>query len=360
MKIAILTLPFHSNYGGILQAYALQTVLQRMGHEVVVIDKDMFHHRTWLRQQVARGAYLVRKYVLKRDVEYVDLRRADYEKRVVERNVRGFINKHLNILVVKDLTKEFPRDIDAVVVGSDQIWRHDYFTGSYGCGIENAFLAFLRDWPVKRVSYAASFGTGEWEYTEDETSICSRLIKLFDAVSVREDSAVALCKERLGRTDAVQMPDPTFLLTKEDYRHLFNNPSITERYLFYYVLDETEEIRSMAEKIAKERGLIIKRFSGDIDPTSLPLSQRIKAPIEEWLNGVAHAVFVFTDSFHACVFSILFEKPFKTIGNHSRGMDRFKSLLSVFGGEDVCSTLEAQRKSALSFLTQSLSGKQAQ
>ena len=354
MRIAILTLPFHANYGGVLQAYALQTVLQRMGHEVVVLDKDMFHHRTWLRQQVARGAYLVRKYVLRRQTEYVDFRRMDREKRIVEKPIRDFIETHLNILRVKDLPHEFPRNVDAVVVGSDQVWRPRYFIGSYECGIENAYLSFLGDLPVKRLSYAASFGTNEWEYSEEETAICSRVLKHFKAVSVRENSGVSLCKEKLGCEIACQMPDPTFLLSKEDYLSLIEDVEESESYLLYYVLDETEDIRKMATSLAREKGLAIRRLNSDLDISELPLSQRIKSPVEDWICGIANADYVFTDSFHACVFSILFEKPFKTVGNESRGMDRFRSLFAVFNQRDNHHILDYHRKAAISFLYNAL------
>ena len=350
MKIAILTLPFHSNYGGVLQAYALQTVLQRLGHEVVVIDKDMFHHRSWLRQQVALGAYLVRKYLLRKDLVYVNLWREDYEKKTVETHIRRFIDTHLNILRVRDLPKEFPADIDAVVVGSDQVWRPKYFKWSYGCGIEYAYLSFLKDLPIKRVSYAASFGTADWEYSDEETARCSSSIELFDAVSVREYSAIILCEEKLGRKDVIRMPDPAFLLDKEDYRSLCTSHSDSGRYLFYYVLDETDETRSKAESVAKERGLTIKQIKGDVDNPSLPLSSRIKAPVEEWLDCVMNAEFVFTDSFHACVFSMLFEKPFNVVSNQSRGTDRIASLLSDFHPDSFQVQLQKQKQSAVEFL----------
>ena len=357
MKVAILTLPFHSNYGGIMQAYALQTVLQRMGHDIVVIDKDNYYHRPWWRQQVALGAYIIRKYLLRQDTEYVNLRRLDREKKAVEKNVRAFVNKHLNILMVRDLQKDFPKDVDAVVVGSDQVWRPKYFTSLFGCGVDKAYLSFLKDRPLIRVAYAASFGTDVWEYSEEETRHGSSLLGLFDAVSTREFSGVSLCREKLNRADAVQMPDPTLLLSPEDYRHLYaDNGKDNEPYLFYYVLDETDDSREKADSVAREYGLRVKRFSGDVDDARHPLSCRIKAPVEEWLCGIANADYVFTDSFHACVFSILFEKPFQTSGNEGRGMDRFRSLFSVYGQGRDRGVLEDQRKRAFAYLMNSLNG----
>lgn len=369
MKIAILTLPFHANYGGVLQAYALQTVLQRMGHEVVVLDKDMYYHRSWWRQQVALGAFLVRKYFLRQDTVYVNLWERDRKKRLKETRMRKFIDTHMNILKVRDLRREFPRNINAVIVGSDQVWRDKYFSWFYSCSIENAYLSFLEGESIKRIAYAASFGTDEWEYTGEETQSCAELLKLFDAVSVRESSAIDLCREKLGRSDAVRMPDPTLLLSPGDYRELFESDKKqgADPYLLYYVLDETPDVKSVAEKIAKDRGLALRPIAGDQETIVM---RKGNVPVEEWLSSIAEAEFVFTDSFHACVFSIIFHKPFIVIGNTGRGMSRFHSLLSTFGlqrnmisslceydphynynlPDDIASVLEKEKARAMVFL----------
>ena len=88
--------------------------------------------------------------------------------------------------------------------------------GSYKRSIESSFLDFAETWNIKKISYAASFGTDLWEYNEKQTSNCRKLIRKFDAISVRESSGVTLCKKYLD-IDAIQVLDPTFLLTKEDY-----------------------------------------------------------------------------------------------------------------------------------------------
>ena len=80
------------------------------------------------------------------------------------------------------------------MVGSDQVWRPMY----YPTKIENAYLDFARDWNVKRMAYAASFGTSDWEYTAGQTRRCRELLRKFDVVSVREESAVGLCRKFFG------------------------------------------------------------------------------------------------------------------------------------------------------------------
>ena len=101
-------------------------------------------------------------------------------------------------------------EYDAFIVGSDQVWRP-----SYNQHLEQAFLNFTENWKnVKRIAYAASFGVDNWEFTKKQTKECKRLVQKFDFVSVREDTAVNLCKEHLG-IEATHVLDPTLLLSAD-------------------------------------------------------------------------------------------------------------------------------------------------
>src|SRR5690606_30541311 len=134
----------------------------------------------------------------------------------------------------------------AVVVGSDQVWRPRYSPNIY-----NFFLDFLKNnSTIKKVAYAASFGTEDWEYTEEQTREARELIKHFNAVSVRESSGVLLCDKYLNRKDAVHVLDPTLLLKAEDYNQLINKTK-KEIGLFTYVLDETKEKLDFIKQCSK-------------------------------------------------------------------------------------------------------------
>lgn len=339
MKIGILTLPLHTNYGGILQAYALQTVLERMGHNVIVFDPKWSLGRNKFRQNLSFCKYVIQKYLFRKEVKFYsieDFQKQNTEREEREKFTRTFIHKYIKSFTIKKLCKDVPRDIDAIVVGSDQVWRHYYFTGSYHCGIENAFLQFAKNWKIKRISYAASFGTDDWEYSTKETKDCAVLLQRFNAVGVREATAVTLCKEKLGYNTAVHVLDPTMLLTKDDYIKLVeaaNTPKSSGN-LLCYILDESEEKLGLINDIAKERHLTPFSVNSRIGDPSAPQKDRIQPPVEQWLRGFMDAQFVITDSFHACVFSILFGKPFLVIGNKERGMARFDSLLSLFSLEN--------------------------
>lgn len=336
MKIGILTLPLHTNYGGILQAYALQTVMERMGHEVVVLSNKRKYSLPLWRLPLSYTKRLIKKYILgRKDTRIFAEQLQQKEYVTISQYTQKFINTYIHICNVESFKNLKSTDFDAIVVGSDQVWRPKYFTSLFKSKIENAFLSFAREWNIKRISYAASFGTEDWEYTAVDTALCGELLKQFDVVTVREDSAVRLCKEKLG-VDALHVLDPTMLLSKEDYIKLFDvaNTPKSSGNLLTYILDDTPEKTDVINKISKEKGLIPFRVNSEAKGPHASVEERIQPPVEAWLRGFYDAEFVVTDSFHACVFSIIFGKPFIVIGNKDRGMARFESLLKMFGLED--------------------------
>ena len=323
MRIGILTLPLHTNYGGILQAYALQTVLQRMGHDVFIIS---------LKHQFPSGiiGYL-REYIFSPIKQWI-IRDVIPASWVNNRSyyTSKFVRKKVNIVSYHFFSEIKPYEYDAIVVGSDQIWREKYVCDSYKRSIESSFLDFAETWNIKRLSYAASFGTDIWEYNEQQTNNCKRLVHKFDAVSVRERSGITLCKKYLN-TDAIQVLDPTLLLTKEDYCKLVENFSKKKFHgLMTYILDSNTEKDNVINLVAKT--LNINVFRANEEGIDNPLFQKKtkQPPVEDWICGFRDADFIVTDSFHACVFSIIFNKPFIVIPNYTRGVSRFESLLSLF------------------------------
>lgn len=337
MRIGILTLPLHTNYGGILQAYALQTVLERMGHEVVVFDtlKKNFLPPLW-KLPLSFAKRIVLKFLGKTNRVFIE-RYNNKVRSVITQHIQPFVDTYIHRKVIhsfKDLKQE---DYDAIIVGSDQVWRIIYFPGLWlGQQIENAYLDFAKNWNIKRIAYAASFGTENWEYDEEQTKKCKNLLHKFDAVSTREVDGVKLCKAKF-EVDAHHVLDPTMLLSMDDYMALFQkaNTPKSEGTLLNYVLDETEEIDCLINKVATDKHLVPFAVNNPFEyDDSKPLQQRIKPSVETWLRGFYDADFVITDSFHACVFSIIFKKQFVVVGNKDRGMSRFESLLKLFGLED--------------------------
>ena len=324
MRIAILTLPLHVNFGGILQCYALQTILERKGHEVFVLHtgSEEVDYKT------RAGLFVKRliKTILRMESKFYGWKTDD---EVTRKHTQSFIKKYIHIGNVTDLSLMREDDFDAIVVGSDQIWRPKYYKP-----IEDAYLKFAKDWHVKRIAYATSFGTDGWEYSSIQTKNCSRLAKLFHAVSVREITGINMCEKYLG-VNAQQVLDPTLLLNKEDYIKLFEEDKTPKREgtLLTYILDETLQKTMLVKNIARQENLIPFRVNSKAENLFAPLSERVQPPVEQWIRGFYDAEFVVTDSFHACAFSILFHKPFVVYPNEQRGLSRFLSLLEILGLE---------------------------
>lgn len=326
MKIAILTLPFRTNYGQILQGYALQTVLSRMGHEVEMLDDPYFSWDYYLRYPLMCVKRTFEKFISgKKDVEiFVP------EHVRIRQHTQDFIDKHIHRRVVRRWDSRLASEFDAFVVGSDQVWRPKYFISGNRPDMGIAFLSFASGKDVKRISYAASFGTDECEYTEDQLVECRQLLKKFDAISVREQSGVTICKEHF-ETNATHVLDPTLLLSAEDYMSLIpKDCPKSEGDMLVYVLDENEQVRNYIDRISQKNGLAPFRVNAKKHEAGVPLTDCIQPSVEKWLQGFKDARLVVTDSFHACVFSIIFHKPFICIGNKDRGMSRFDSLLRTF------------------------------
>lgn len=337
MKIAILTLPLNDNYGGILQCYALQTVLEGMGHQVAVLD------RSWpggsiglvIRRFGSLAKCVVKRFVLgRKDIllmspwseDYHIHKRSEAEERGL-REIRRFMSENIHLTKPLRNSEELARYVrcdgyDCIIVGSDQVWRE-----IYSPDIEDFFLGFLPEGDkTLKVAYAASFGTADSPISEAHLENCVRLAKRFDAVSVREKSGVEIMKSIFG-LDAKLMLDPTLLLSAEQYR--FPVDGIRAGGMVSYILDETDEKDRIVSQVAvnlKLDNVKLRISTGANDAGTL-----LKPSVEEWLASFASAGFVVTDSFHGCVFSIINRKPFIAIANHDRGLDRFTSLLSSFG-----------------------------
>lgn len=337
MKIGILTLPLNSNYGGVLQAFALQTVLKRMGHDVLEVElkKDLrWQYPPLWKIPLSFGKRFLFKYIVRRKNQKILLER--YERKIyplLVHDILEFISKYIKQFKV-DKFIDCKGKFDAFVCGSDQIWRYKYYLFFEG-DIANVYLKFLGDDSCKRIAYAASFGTDNWEYPAKETAECKNWIQKFDAVSVREETGVKLCSTYYD-IKAKHVLDPTMLLSKDDYVDLIEKSDVpkSKGNLFCYILDNTDEKMNVVKNIEKQRHLSSFFMKGDCGNWTEDLEKRIQPPVESWLRAFYDSEFIVTDSFHACVFSILFHKQFLVIGNKERGLARIYSLLSMFGLED--------------------------
>lgn len=330
MRIGILTLPQETNYGGILQTFALQYTLRKMGHEAITIDRHrrrgysslFIHIGSFISRQIK--FYIFRKNVSTKWIPYP----TEEENIYISKNIQRFIDRNVELTrrIYIDQIEEIETEyqFDAYVVGSDQVWL-DYYC-------PNSFLDFVRRPSVKRIAYAASCGKRSFFDDENKLTKCRELAQKFIGISVREESLQKLCKEKLY-VDAKWVLDPTMLLTETEYRDASTPSKTDEPIIFSYILDQCEYKRNIIKEIADKFQLPTIEGNAKqyyVKNAKVHIEDCVYPSVDDWLNNMLRAKFVVTDSFHGTVFSILFNKPFLTIGNASRGMWRFKSLLKMF------------------------------
>lgn len=315
MRVGILTQHFYRNYGGILQNWALQQVMLKLGHEPLTFEHDTCYSRKRWLMRIAR--HLVCKRTLKNIPEY------PYKGRIGHKPFIDFITNHINSETVHVFSTNIEKKycIDAFIVGSDQVWRPAFNLGR----LYNMYLDFVSD-STKKIAYAASFGVSNWEYSNVQTEKCKELVHRFNAISVREDSGIILCRDYLG-IDAQLVLDPTLLLDRNDYERLINGIPKRGKYVFVYALHLNDNIINISNQKAKELKTAVKTIlSGKM--------MRKEDNLENWIASFRDASYVVTDSFHGMVFSIIFNKPFLIIKNESGGTARYYSLLKQLELED--------------------------
>lgn len=313
-RVGILTLPLAINYGGIMQAVALSRYLTFRGYEVTLLDK---------RRPISRMERFALFWLERVPFQNIGgVRRVSQARKLHDIFIRRFIPARTAAFRSEaELAKAVSRHrLDAVIVGSDQVWRMDYLQDD---GYREFFLSFVTSPTVRRIAYAASFGTGEWLH-EERTATVRGLLSKFHAISVREDSGVYLCKSALGVTDCAHVLDPTLLIDPAFYDQIAA-PSSKDagKTLLTYLLDAPDR-QPLLDAATHALG-------PDYSMASLKLKQRETIDLPNWLRSFMDADFVMTDSFHGTVFAILFRKPLIAIANTGRGADRFLSLLNALG-----------------------------
>lgn len=295
------------NYGSALTYYALQQKLKEFGLSPLMIDKP--------------GAD-------KNDIERLDTHSRRFAKN------HFYISKARALKDMHDLN----RYCDSFIIGSDQVWNYG-ISRNFG---KSFYLDFVND-DKKKIAYAASFGHEVDFAPPAERVAISRLMQRFDAIAVREDTGVRLCKDIYG-VDATHVLDPVFIIDQEQYHELASRSKRKEEgpYMLAYILDVTPEKKELMLQMSRNLGLrlvvLLDGFSDSAEKNRklLDLDENIRMHIEvyDWLYYFKNASYVLTDSFHGMSYSILFGKQFLPLTNKRRGYTRFESLARLLRFED--------------------------
>ena len=319
MKVGILTFHRAHNCGAMLQNYALQTVLARMGVEAKTIDfNDIGEERRFsglsgltVKQHLRR---LINFFF---SIGFFDSRLARFNR---------FRQKFLNCTDWVFNQNSFP-EFDYYIVGSDQVFQPN-LTKQY-C---EAFL-LKNVSPEKRISYAASFGYDT--LPEEFRTLYVKCLSRFKAVSVREDTGKNIIHNELKLDIPVEtVLDPTLLLDAGDYDKIETKFQTPDRYVLVYSIGGAEEkLRKVAKTIADKKGIQVvyvnacRRHYFDI-----PFSDLITTSPDRLVYLIRHAEYVVTTSFHGVAFSLVYKRQFSAIlPGDSKVAGRIPALLKSIG-----------------------------
>jgi len=335
-KIGILTFHNAHNYGAVLQAYALKTKLNRMGHEASVLNyrnkyigrnyKKVLHIDFWKRDILpSRWGKVLREV---RDVFY-GLPEWQKQWQVFE----DFTNEKLLDGEKRQLTLDevAAKDIDVYVLGSDQIWARELTHG-----MDPAYFGqFAPD--KTKISYAASVPNGS--IPENEKPYFKQYLQSLSHISVREEKLAESLRELTGR-EVETVIDPTLLLEKEDYQELLHEKPLKQGdYIFAYFVVESEVLSRCAKKAAELMGCELVELHYKKTPTINGDHMVFDAGPREFLTYIKDAKMVLTNSFHGTVFSILFQKKFYSVYKEN---GRIENLLGFLGLADRHITEESE------------------
>lgn len=306
MKVSIITLHRAENYGSVLQAYALQKKIEELGCEAEILD---YHPERYT--NVGKLRRLKDKSTKLRNPILLLLAKILIYPSYIRKNRRFnmFIEKYLHLSVLSFATNDEARrmkfDADIYCTGSDQVWN-----SHWNEGVEKVlYLDFV---PKEKMcfSYAASIGLSSID--SNEKMEIRQLLDKYEYISVREDSGVEIIKD-LGRPDVVQTLDPTLLLDKKEWMEIADNYQSHSPYILTYNLHHDSRIDKYADMLAKKYGLKVRNISYNWHDIVRKGHLDWCPNVERFLSLIKNAEYVVADSFHATVFSIIFERPFVTI-----------------------------------------------
>ena len=314
MNIAIITINDNNNYGNRLQNYALQKTLLKY---VNIVDTIWWCKKNYIIRKI--------KFIIKYILNWRGVRSYYIENCIRKYNIKKFSDKYINIKYDYTIKKDLNNKYDYFFVGSDQVWNFNFWAAwdTLDNSINAIFLKFASK--EKRIAYAASIGVTVIPKNKEKFFIDN--LKEMKAISMREKAGAKLVQNLIG-SDVSVVVDPTVLLSKEEWKEIELIPEWYhgEKYILTYFLGNPSPI---IENLAKKNNWKIFNL---MDKSNLDL---YASRVEEFVYLIEHAELVATDSFHACVFSILMNTPFLVVNRQQKGAvdmtSRIDTLLELFG-----------------------------
>lgn len=340
--IGLVTCYFHHNYGSMLQAYATEMIMQQMGLPFQTIAcKAPINY-----MQENKILYIIKKLLIadwKMRLGKMKIERAKKDNPMFAKNweIRNkafdqFAETFFHVSPYcknREELSKMAENYSAFLVGSDQLWRTD--------SVEHGY--YTLEWVpdhIRKIAYSTSIGVKEVPWFQVEKN--KRFMNRFDHIALREQSACDLVYKLTGRKVPVVL-DPTLLFTGDQWLEIQQQEPLTNgKYIFCYLLGDNPSQREFIKRVKEktEYKIVALQQLDDYIPSDEGFAD--EAPYvgpREFLNYIRNAEYVFTDSFHCSVFSILYKKNFFTFSRFAEGAKqstntRIDNLLHITGLEE--------------------------
>lgn len=327
MKIGILTYHRAENYGALLQAYATKTFLESLGHKVTFVDYWPQYHIDYFKVFSLKAFW--RSPLKSKIVKLSRLLLMGYILYNRKRTMQEFMHKYLGLSFnprYTDRSLVTEENYDAVIYGSDQIWRKQNLDG---VGFDDWYFGSDNVRADKKIVYAGSMGKIDTD-AQDDSYIRTKMSNFY-RISVREkDLQDYLTKLNVS---SIQVADPVFLLSRQDWDKLVIPQCKKGKYILFYNLLNTQESISFAKQLSRKSDLPIYEITKKTSVFSSKSHLINNASIGEFLGLLKDAEYVVSNSFHGVAFSIIYEKQFYAVGMEGKA-NRVVSLLESVGIAD--------------------------
>ncbi|SDA30679.1 Polysaccharide pyruvyl transferase [Ruminococcus sp. YE71] len=335
-KVAVVVCPNIRNFGSVLQSYATQKAVTKLGYDneyikYVKTKKTAYKYLIQLlipSIMAERWSFVKRKMFQRKNRELISRRNKAFD---------AFVDKYMTAspkIVGYDALKRAGKNYSMAVLGSDQVWN------PINSGSDFYTLNWLDD-STKRVAYAPSFGVSQVPFLL--SGHYKKFLAKFDHISVREIRGKKIVKQLTGKKVPV-VCDPTLLFTADEWDEIQPESPVAEgKYIFCYFLGNRNEPRKCVLKLAKKTGLpiVMMPFFGEIAEYDNKLNAKFvdNPDPSHFVSAIKNAEYVCTDSYHGTVFSILYRKNVLVFRRHSADsgkntFSRLESLLSIAGMKD--------------------------
>lgn len=322
-KIGIITMFYNSsNYGGILQSFALVKHLENCG---LLAEQIRYNNYSSFPMVRRIKNWIMKKLKCFKNLKYFSIQKNIRKRHKIVVKASERMIPHSSTVYSERTIKSCANKYNTFITGSDQVWHGDwpaYFLGFVPTG-------------TKKIAYAAS--TGKANLSLNDINIIKSYVSDYTAISVRESDTAEVLNKEITDKSIILTLDPTLLLEKKEWERITSTKKFQDPYVFCYFLGSDAQIRELATQYAKKHNkqiVSIPHMQGLFEKNDVAFGdyQAFDATPSDFLSYIKYADTIITDSFHATVFSLIFQKQFLVFGrSHRKEMNnRLETLTELF------------------------------